>query len=44
MTYVEVLQGICDVEGTPPSKHFTANWSNDGRCSIRDGVGVDGKW
>ena len=40
---VEVLQGSCDVESPPPSKHTTTTRCNDDGYSIRDGVGMDGK-
>jgi hypothetical protein len=39
----EVLQGGFDLELSSPSKHITAVGCDDGRESVRDGVGVDGK-
>ena len=41
VTLLEVLQGSCDVEGPSPSKCLAAGGGDDGRWSIRDGVGVD---
>ena len=32
------------MKGTPSLKHLTANWGDDERYSIRDCVGMDGKW
>jgi len=43
LTLVEVLQGGCDLEGSPPSKRAAAAGSDNGRISLCDGIGVDGK-
>ena len=44
MTFIGVLQGGRDVECPPPSKRVTTIRSDYDRHSIRDGVGMDGKW
>ena len=41
---VEVLQGGCDMEKPSASKHATADRSDDGRESVRNGIRVDGTW
>ena len=43
-THTEILQGSNKVEGPQPSERVTTTGGDDGRRSIRDGVGVDGKW
>ena len=32
------------MEDSPASKRATVNRSDDVRCSVRDGIGLDGKW
>jgi hypothetical protein len=40
---LEVLQGSFDVEGVVPSKRAPAAWGYNGRLSICNGIGLDGK-
>ena len=39
----EVLQGVCNVENSPPSKRVAAARSDNVGVPVRDGVGVDAK-
>ena len=32
------------MEDPPASKRATVNRSDDVRCSVRDGIGLDGEW
>ena len=44
MAFIGVLQRGRDVERPSPSKRVTTTRSDFDRHSIRDGVGMDGKW
>ena len=44
LAHVEVLQRGCDMESSPPSKRAATFGSDNGRFSIRDGIGVDAEW
>ena len=44
VTRVEVLQGVRNMESSPPSERAAAAGSNDVGDTVRDGVGVDAKW
>ena len=44
LRHVEILQGGYDMENPPPPECTVAVRRDDDRESVRDGIGVDGKW
>ena len=44
LCHIEILQGGCDMENTPPSECAAAVRRDNDRESVRDGIGVDDKW
>ena len=44
VTFIEVLQGGCDVERAPSSKRVAAIGSDYDGYSVRNGVRVDDEW